>query len=309
MLKGLAPSTVKSYNAAWSSFTLFCFTFCLSVFPISISTVCTFLVHSYQTRNLNMSSIRKLLAGIQFHARLHDPGFPSLFASPAIRLLLKGIGKSAPRTQDKRLPITQVVLHRLVTSLRSGPFSHYLNVMLEAVFLMAFYGFMRPGEFTSPTQQFSPARGLTFSDLSFSPTFYTLNLKHSKTGGTGAGVSIKISRIDDSICPFKAMINFLKSRPFSLPDSPLFILPNGLPMTKDWFRTHLASVVASCSLPPSLYTGHSFRIGAATSAAERGLTDSSIKRLGRWSSSAFESYIRTDSRLILEGQKTIAGKV
>lgn len=250
MSKGLAPSTIKSYNTVWSWFTLFCHSLSLPLQPLLISTVCAFMVHSFRSRNLNVSSIRKLIAGIQFHARLLEPGFPSLFSTPAVRLLLKGIAKSLPRTPDKRMPITLDVLNKMITSLRSGLFCHYLNVMLDAVFLMAFYGFMRPGEFTFATQHFSASQGLSFSNICFSPSFYTLFLKHTKTDSSGTGVTIKISKIDGPLCPFSSMIKFLKLRPVTSPDSPLFILPNCLPMTKEWFRMHLAVVVNSCSLSP-----------------------------------------------------------
>ena len=45
-------------------------------------------------------------------------------------------------------------------------------------------------------------------------------------------------------------------------------------------------------LDPSKYAGHSFRVGAATTAAAAGLEDSTIKTLGRWESSAYQLYIR-----------------
>ena len=38
--------------------------------------------------------------------------------------------------------------------------------------------------------------------------------------------------------------------------------------------------------------GHSFRIGAATTTSVVGLPDFTIKSLGRWSSDAFQGYIR-----------------
>ena len=40
------------------------------------------------------------------------------------------------------------------------------------------------------------------------------------------------------------------------------------------------------------YAGHSFRIGAATTAAAAGVEDSIIKTLGRWESAAYLLYLR-----------------
>jgi RES domain-containing protein len=41
-------------------------------------------------------------------------------------------------------------------------------------------------------------------------------------------------------------------------------------------------------------TGHSFRIGAASFAAEKSLSDAQVRFMGRWNSNAFRKYIRSN---------------
>ena len=76
-------------------------------------------------------------------------------------------------------------------------------------------------------------------------------------------------------------------------DSPLFCNLDGSPVTKYQVINRVRLALQTLSLDDKAYAGHSFRIGAATTAAERGLEDSLIKALGRWESEAFQLYIRT----------------
>ena len=59
----------------------------------------------------------------------------------------------------------------------------------------------------------------------------------------------------------------------------------------------LGSVIRLRNLDPNRYKGHSFRIGAATYAAEQGVSDDKIRHSGRWKSDAFKKYIRITSRI------------
>ena len=58
------------------------------------------------------------------------------------------------------------------------------------------------------------------------------------------------------------------------------------------FISKVRSALAVLGYDEAAYAGHSFRIGAATTAAERGIEDSLIKMMGRWESSAYQLYVR-----------------
>ena len=61
-----------------------------------------------------------------------------------------------------------------------------------------------------------------------------------------------------------------------------------------WFQKHLHQVLRISGVSPELYSSHSFRIGAASTAARLGISDQTIQVLGRWSSQAYRSYIRNN---------------
>ena len=89
-------------------------------------------------------------------------------------------------------------------------------------------------------------------------------------------------------------MSYLAARP-STP-GPLFAHQDGRPLSCPGLvravRSALGSALVSAGVDTSRYSysGHSFRIGAATTAAQAGLQGSLIQTLGRWKSSAFLFY-------------------
>lgn len=55
-------------------------------------------------------------------------------------------------------------------------------------------------------------------------------------------------------------------------------------VTKPWFVEQIRTALASLGLPQDQYARHSFKIEAATTTAQVGLEDYTIKALGGWQS-------------------------
>ena len=85
--------------------------------------------------------------------------------------------------------------------------------------------------------------------------------------------------------PIIAMLSYLKVR--GSHPGPLFCWQSGSPLSKSHFVDKVRSALTTANLPADNFAGHSFRIGAATTAASAGICDSSIQSLGRWKSNAY----------------------
>ena len=132
-----------------------------------------------------------------------------------------------------------------------------------------------------------------------------VSLRHSKTDIFGAGVTIHLGRTDDILCPMSALLAYmyLARRPSTL--GPLFLLQSGKPLSRQLLVSKVRHILESAGLDVAQYNGHSFRIGAATSAAEAGLNDSTIQQLGRWKSSAFTRYLHPPVEMIARNSRML----
>ena len=160
-----------------------------------------------------------------------------------------------------------------------------------------FFGFLRAGEL-SVTPTASRSDRLQLSDLSLSsfpfPNLVRLLIKVSKSDPFRDTCTVVVGRNDSTLCPVEALLKYLHFRGDRSSGAP-FHVPR-------WVSSHQGFIELENSLFASFmwskinvgdYTGHSFRTGAATTAARVGLPEHLIKTLGRWSSDAYKFYIRT----------------
>ena len=122
------------------------------------------------------------------------------------------------------------------------------------------------------------------------PTCFRVNIKSSKTDPFRVGCVIYVGCGNSVICPVAALGNFLVLRGPS--PGQLFCFADGRPLTRQQLSSMVQSILHSAGYHGS-YLGHSFQIGAATTAAAQRVPDHLIKALGRWSSDAYQQYIHT----------------
>ena len=168
--------------------------------------------------------------------------------------------------------------------------------MLWAASCLCFFGFFRSGEITTPSNTgFDRTVHLGWGDVAvdnpLSPAAIRVKLKRSKCDQFGQGVEVFVGRMQTPLCPVAAVLAYIASRGSA--EGPFFRFASGLPLTKQKFVLCIRRALQEIGLPYRDFAGHSFRIGAATAAAKAGLENSVIRTLGRWSSSAFYTYIRT----------------
>jgi len=90
---------------------------------------------------------------------------------------------------------------------------------------------------------------------------------------------------------------------------PFFQLSNGEPLTRELLAKHLRGVLQKVGVDASKFAGHSFRIGAATTASAMGVEDSLIKTLGLWKSSAYLLYVHIPQEKLASMSCTVARQV
>ena len=115
------------------------------------------------------------------------------------------------------------------------------------------------------------------------------------------GVTVVLGATGRKVCPVATVLSYMaNSRPaVSSASGPL--------LTRERFVKELRAALKAGGFRADDYAGHSFRIGAATTAASHGMPDSLIKTLGRWESAAYTLYIRTPHSVLCSVAKSLVG--
>ena len=165
-------------------------------------------------------------------------------------------------------------------------------IMLWAASCACFFGFLRSGEVTVPSmREYDPDGHLSEGDVSLDsqsePSVIRIHIKASKTDPFRKGVYVYLGKTGNELCPVMVMAAYMAVRGRL---SGHFV--SSTPLSRELFVRHVRAALRPYDIDVKDYSGHSFRIGAATAASAAGVEDSMIKTLGRWQSSAYQSYVR-----------------
>ena len=304
----LAPATISSYRSAANRYLAFCTTYSLVPLPLQEGTLARF-VAFLADRGLAYPSIRAYLSGLRFLQLAQGLPDPALSTFVGLDYVLRGVHRmSTNLPRPKRLPITPSVLCVLLQVWSALPVSHD-KIMLWAACCLGFFGFLRSGEFTCPSLAGFQSTMLTPADLRWdscsNPSFISVHLRHSKTDTFGHGVLLYLGRTNTPLCPVAALSSYMALRGQSV--GPLFLFQDGSTLSRQRLVLEVRKALSCTTLDTSRFNGHSFRIGAATTASENGFEDSLIQTLGRWRSSAFTTYINTPTSTLLSISSRLLG--
>ena len=295
--QALAPATQRSYVCGQRRYLQFCNAAGCSPYPVSENGLCRFVAH-LADGNLKHQTIKLYLSANRFGQIVAGHGDPFISSMPILEYLLRGIkynqAKQCPESRRIKMPVTPKILLQMRAVLAKSA-REPDNIMLWAACAMCFFGFLRSGEISTPSSsKYDSTVHLMVEDVQVDsrehPSVVRVQIKASKTDPFRKGVLLYLGRTDNLLCPVAAITAYLASR--GSEPGPFFRFEKGGYLTRESFVKRVRAVMLEAGLEAQRYSGHSFRVGAATTAAARGVEDSLIKTLGRWNSSAYLLYIR-----------------
>ena len=292
--QALADSTKKSYKSAKRRYHSFCTVHNINPLPVCEQSLP---LCSLTNEGLAHTSIKCYMSAVR-HLHIEEGwGDPKLNCMPKLELVMRGIKRVQGRKQKPSpcQPITPELLRKL-REMWLRPSVGGDGIMLWAAATLCFFGFLRSGEITIPSDsEFDDTAHLTFRDVAIdrlqAPSMLSVRIKASKTDPFRVGVDVVVGKVDGRCA--QSQLYWDTYWPEEPGQVPLFRFEDGKPLTRIRLVEKVQRALQVAGVLSKPYSGHSFRIGAATTAARVGVEDSTIKMLGRWRSNAYQLYIRT----------------
>ncbi len=166
------------------------------------------------------------------------------------------------------------------------------GAMLWAAACTCFFGCLRAGEALAPDDgKFDEKAHLGWEDVELenarAPGWIRVRIKESKTDRLRKGATVTLRGTDQE----KTVLKHMAIRKAG--KGPFFRMEGTTGLTRKVFVKEVKDALERQGMSGEGISGHSFRIGAATAAAQNGATPEELKALGRWKSREYQGYVRT----------------
>lgn len=288
MSNSMALNTIHSYKTGVRRFENFRALYSLDdCWPPLLEHLSMFIAYM-SLQGLSHKSARLYMSGIAFQCKLKFK--EDVTKHYVLNKLLEGMRRDSKK-HLARLPITVDLLNSIIEKLPLVCTNEYESNLFSAAYSIAFFGFFRVGEITVSGQKWiDRVVGMHDIHLNMKEGHLIIRIRYSKTDQMGNGFIIRLNKSSTRICPVINTARFLGVRP-SIP-GPFLCHLNGKPLTRYQFTAVLKKAIGFDNPLLGHYKAHSFRIGAATTAAKLGHSADKIKEAGRWKSDAYKSYVQ-----------------
>lgn len=285
----LAPGTHKGYHRALRLFEqLRGIAVYPQSWPIPIDHVLHYAVHMKES-GLSVGTIKGRLAALTFASK--SLGYTECLNDFRVKKMLEGWRREEGPRKDPGKPLSPAILKGLFQQWRAVCMSEYERFLFHAASLIAFFGALRISKLVASSKSDLSGKAFDRDDVSVSSDQVHILIRSSKTDQSGKGRSLVLNTCDIAeLCPVKALTQFLSVRKTG--KGVLFCHVDGSPLTRYQFWVVTAKALRNLGQEGIKSGMHSFRIGAASSAAAMGYSVPRIQELGHWRSGAFRRYIR-----------------
>jgi len=132
-----------------------------------------------------------------------------------------------------------------------------------------------------------------------------VNVKWPKEERKGRDVEVELYETGTDICPVRALRKYWRIRKRTEEEKPAFRMEDGKAFTGQMLNSMLKDLLKEhLDYNEGKILTHSFRSGITTTMGQKGWTDEQLKEIGRWSSRAYECYLklpRTTRRPVAKG--------
>jgi len=267
--------------------------------PVEQSTIAGFVHWLIYKRKVKSGTINSYLAGIRMlHIMKGSPA--PVIRTELLQLILTGKSNKEAgarlrgETGRERQPVTLEVLRLIKSKIRLSNNQPKDKLTLWAACTIMFHGGFRGAELLSTSRkEFDPAFTLLKKDVRLvggEKQMLQVTIKMPKEDKDGRASIVDIYPSDNDICPIRAAQKWLTATRSWETNQPAFRWEEGSPLTTADLNNQLTKWLKNYGL--DRIRVHSFRCGLASMMATSGYSDEEIKAMGRWSSRAYENYIK-----------------